>query len=342
MHGIEAKLMALVMLVRCMLQVSSGPIDAGHPGIDGSRSSSSSSSNYSNNSLLSAAVAQSVADGAPWALDGSQTAGIVVVVSTRRGASTAIAEGVGAHPCAYSFNEILGRPQFPVGYSKYDHHSNLQKYLGGRKKLLSGNQANGTKLLEDARSARELFCAARPRVVREACGDVCVVALKMHVDDWLPQRIGVGHHLWASWEQLVTAPDVAAVVVTRDTLQNFCSLHWAIKTNCWGHDPSQQANRKKRPPCVATRASRQFAARVESAMNFTRNALASKGRPWLDLPFETYVADPAAGLQRVLGAAGLAVPPLPWSTTCAVAWCETKRKSWPACGGDLATCLAIN
>ena len=55
--------------------------------------------------------------GAPWAE--AYSAPIVLIVSTQRGASTELAELVGNHPCGTSFNELLVRPHFPAGYSKY-------------------------------------------------------------------------------------------------------------------------------------------------------------------------------------------------------------------------------
>ena len=80
---------------------------------------------------------------------------------------------------------------------------------------------------------------------------------------------------------------------------------------------------------------------VMARMNAARATLASAEREWLELPFEAYIADPVDGARRVLAAAGLAVPALAWSTTCAVAWCTDEAKSWPACRDNLANCLAI-
>ena len=282
-----------------------------------------------------AVVERALEDGAPWTLGHSdtQTASIFVVVGTRRGASTEVAEIIGNHPCGYSFNEMLKHGHFPTGYEKYRHRAtDLASYLNPQ-------IFRDAHWLDDARRARAEFCAGRPRVVRETCGGVCVVALKMHVKAYL------NHNNAASWKRLLSASDVASFIVTRNTLQNHCSLGWATTNKCWGHNPNQKGEGNctpaLRPPCVASNKSRTFGRKVMARMNVTRATLASAGRGWLELPFETYIADPVDGARRVLAAAGLAVPALAWSTTCAVAWCTDEAKSWPACGDNLATCLAI-
>ena len=68
------------------------------------------------------------AAGAPWTLGGA-AAQLVVVVSTRRSASTEAAEVVGDHPCGASFNELLHYDKFPSGFPKYAKGSHPSDFL---------------------------------------------------------------------------------------------------------------------------------------------------------------------------------------------------------------------
>ena len=89
--------------------------------------------------------------------------------------------------------------------------------------------------LDDALRVRDLFCASRPPEVKAHCGGQCVVALKMHLNNY----IGDAHE--APWLKLLTAPDVGVVVVQRGGVENFCSIKAAKETLFWGHSPAQCA-----------------------------------------------------------------------------------------------------
>ena len=272
---------------------------------------------------LASAAGVARAAGAPWTLGGA-AAELVVVVSTRRSASTEAAEVVGDHPCGASFNELLHYDKFPSGFPKYAKGSHPSDFLDLPTVLKRGRPKKGLghdDWLGDATAARAKFCESRPAVVRDACGDTCVVALKLHVDNFVEGDRD------PKFAELVTAPTVAAVLLERDAAAARCSLDHARAHGDWGHTPDAHAAAKD--ACRPGAATRDYGRRVAARFRFAREALDRAGRPRLELPFDAYVADVANASARILAAAGLALPPEPWRRTCAEPWCA--NASWPAC-----------
>ena len=270
---------------------------------------------------------------------------IALVVSTQRGASTAVAEIVGSHPCGASFNEMLVREHFPTGYDKY------KSYKGGIRKAI--NEIVGEQIvqgpfqhkqwLQDAVRVRDRFCDARPRPVKDHCGDTCVVALKMHLNNFIA---------WPrdpQWIELLTSPVVSTVMLQRGGVENYCSILASTRADFWGHNPSERRRRNPdtglrrlrarmadeiRSNCLWTNSTKanDWARTVEHRFDVARQVLrrSSLARPWLDLTFERFIAagggDARSPMARkVLDHVGLGDPGV-WDT-CGLGWCA--RRSWP-------------
>lgn len=241
---------------------------------------------------------------------------LAVIVSTARGASTETAEALGAHPCAVSLNEMLGGHTWtPTGYERYRPKTNLLH------ELHLGRGLKHSRWLADALYVRERFCALRPQEVKESCDSACLVVFKMHLDGYIEDAND------GPWETLITSEDVAAIVVQRDAMENYCSMRKAIERKDWGHTPGTHADQTPwncRGKDEA--AKKQYVTNVPKKFNATRESLERASRPWLEIPFATYVADPAAAEERMLDFVGLQLPPLRWRSTCTYSWC--KEYSW--------------
>ena len=254
---------------------------------------------------------------APWTTgEASDVPKLAVVVSTQRGASTETAEAIGKHPCAVSLNELLGghrKPPFGHEYNKYltvDMLSRLAPNFDFRRNAW----------LPDALTIRKAFCSRRPTKVKAACGEACLVVLKMHLNNYIDSATD------APWLELITSPLTRAIVVQREALANFCSIRKARTRLDWGHTPQAQRSSASFP-CAPTAASREFEKNVTSRFNVTRHALEQANRSWLELPFAEYVADPSAAAVRMLNFVGLRQPPPRFRDTCTYSWCRTY--SWP-------------
>lgn len=270
---------------------------------------------------------------------------LVVVASTQRGASTEVAEIVAMHPCGASFNEMLVHGHFPDGYDKYTdvRYKGRQGIPAALNKLV-GEEIVGDHLahkywLDDAMRVRDLFCSSRPQPVKNRCGEECVVALKMHLNNY----IGSAHD--KPWIELLTSPDVAAVVVQRGGVENYCSIAAAKETGFWGHSPTQckeavaggqceEAAELKSKCIVETSAkANEWAAEVDLRFDVARQELSRARRLWLDVPFEQFVAGGGGELRselavRVLDHLNLGDPEV-WDT-CGLPWCANYSWPWPA------------
>ena len=266
--------------------------------------------------------------GAPWAE--AYSAPIVLIVSTRRGASTELAELIGNHPCGASFNELLQHSHFPAGYK----YVNAGWKMRGYKDFLNVSSLRKSSWLDDARHVRARFCRSRPATVVNVCGDTCTVSLKMHLDTFVTTVAD------PDWLRLVTAKDVRAVVVQRDALENYCSIRKSTATHDWGHTPAahmdnvgKQASWKLTSKCdLSSQAARHFGATVPARFNATRTALAAAGRPFMELPFSQYIANSSRAGARVLAFCGLRQPPSSWQGACCLPWCKTC--DWPVASGS--------
>jgi len=253
----------------------------------------------------------------------------VLIVATQRGASTEIAETVGNHPCAVSFNELLERGHFPSGYDKYVDATKMEgfpKYL-----RMTRDALRRKAWLSDALMVRERFCAARPAVVKQLCGDLCIVALKAHLN-----VLAIATD--KSWFELVNSSLVRAVIVERDAKQLFCSIQRVKQTGDWGHTPEAHARFAEAHDNTTTAANRtvhecnlaylkKFKATLQTRFGATRDALKAANRPWLELPFASYVGDQERSAERMLHFVGLRSPPPAWRSACPMAWCRECR--WP-------------
>ena len=292
--------------------------------------------------------------GAPWVSE-QLPAEIMLVVSTQRGMSTEAAEAIGSHPCSASFNEILVSSHLPPSddYPKYRTNAFWGQYaasLGNLTSLATSPHHLDTQFwLSQARTLRDSFCARRPREVRDACGGVCVVALKLHVNP-NPLNVSAAWHegddptgYWGGKKkkmlELLRSPHVRTVIVQRDAVDAFCSIRRAQQSHDWHHRPQHgEATATAHgggggsggaPPCNNETADADgFAWLVERRFAQARTALEGAGRAWLELPFAEYAADPEAGKARLLGSAGLRLPPPHWRSTCTMPWCS--RYSWGA------------
>ena len=234
---------------------------------------------------------------------------LVLIVSTQRGASTETAEAIAAHPCATSWNELLLHAHFPKGYNYPQ---------GSLQDLLNVSRLRHATWLADALAVRRRVCSTRPKALVDACGDVCVVALKMHLNNYIASATD------GPWLELVTSEHVRAIVVERDGLETYCSILRAKRTGDWGHTPQAHTSNESRLPCVRseasercgwrnesrlpcvrTEASERFVADVRARFAATRSALRGANRTWLELPFATYVANPSAAAARMRAFVGL-------------------------------------
>ena len=278
---------------------------------------------------------------------------LVVIASTQRGGSTELAEVVGMHPCGASFNELLVHGHFPGGYAKYKRlYADVEsgkRVAGGLPEALNqqvGEEIVGSHLqhrrwLDDALRVRALFCGSRPQPVKDRCGEQCVVALKMHLNNY------IGDARDAPWVELLTSPDVAVVVSQRGGLENYCSIAAATGAAFWGHSPAQceaasdacaKAARLKQT-CNAENSTKahEWAAEVELRFDAARDELSRAGRLWLDVPFEQFVAEGGGEARselavRVLDHLDLGDPEV-WDS-CGLPWCA--NYSWPWKGSALA------
>jgi len=255
--------------------------------------------------------------GAPWANDAAE---IVIMVSTARGASTETAEALGStHPCSASFNEVLKYSNFPVGYDRYRQDQSYKDYF-------SPCPLSHHRWLQDAVTARSRFCAGRPQEVRDVCGSVCVVVLKMHLDAFIDNE----HD--PAWTELIMSKHVRAAVIERNERDTFCSIQRSQVSNDWGHTPSESTGKVSRKdiPCDETSAAADdFVHKVQLRFNTTRELLGQKeASSWIELPFNEYIADVDAGRTRLYELAGLQMPPNEWRDTCGLDWCA--HFSWPS------------
>ena len=143
---------------------------------------------------------------------------------------------------------------FPTGYARYRKGSSYQDYLNVSK-------LRHASWLSDALAVREGFCKSRPKVLLDACGDVCVVVLKMHLNNYISSATD------APWLALVTSEHTRAIIVEREGLQNYCSILSADRTHDWGHTPDahNQTLRSGRP-CHKTEESQRFVADVQALL----------------------------------------------------------------------------
>lgn len=252
----------------------------------------------------------------------------VLILGNRRGATTETAEHIGNHPCAASFNELIRSDHFPRGYRKYKHKEGMKKYLK-IKRLTPAHQ------LSSALEARAHFCNARPDAVKRVCGDVCVIAFKVHLD-----TMDVSEEFYADRR-------TRAVVLERDRLQNFCSNFWAYSHADSGHTPSAHKTKGLvRPPCTPANVEKDGAyfrksgswkgakgnyaaydALITPKFNAIRRHLNERNRSTLELPFEEYIADAAAANRKLWEFAGLLPPPNDWGPVCPYTWCS--HELWP-------------
>ena len=257
----------------------------------------------------------------------------VLILGNRRGATTETAEHIGNHPCAASFNELIRSDHFPLGYRKYKHKEGMKKYLK-IKRLTPAHQ------LSSALEARAHFCNARPDAVKRVCGDVCVIAFKVHLDAMYISEV------------FYTDRHARAVVLERNRLQNFCSNFWALSHGDHGHRPGTHSFRPtiERPPCTLESVLPEngrsyfkggalwedprgnyaaYDALVTPKFKEVRLLLNEHNRSTLELPFEEYIADTAGANQKLWEFAGLLPPPNDWGPVCPYAWCARKTWSFP-------------
>ena len=179
---------------------------------------------------------------------------------------------------------------FPKGYNYPQ---------GSLQDLLNVSRLRHATWLADALAVRRRVCSTRPKALVDACGDVCVVALKMHLNNYIASATD------GPWLELVTSEHVRAIVVERDGLETYCSILRAKRTGDWGHTPQAHTSNESRLPCVRTEASERFVADVRARFAATRSALRGANRTWLELPFATYVANPSAAAARMRAFVGL-------------------------------------
>lgn len=253
---------------------------------------------------------------------GVESPHFVLVISTRRGASTEAAEHIGSHPCSTSWNELISHSQFPSGYAKYKQSGNYEKYIGVDHLLPIAN----VSALNAVSALRQSFCNGRPPAVRDKCGDACVIALKIHVDESYPL---------AAMVALLKSPNTSSVFVVRNATESFCSIRWARSENgSFAHTPNAHAiHGDERPPCIRTDENSvemtAFEHKVASQLAFGRNTLRDSGHYWFELPFTSFVSDPTRSTNILWSSFGLAVPPRnsEWEKTCPYDYCEVR--SWP-------------
>ena len=156
-----------------------------------------------------------------------------------------------------------------------------------------------------------------------------MVSLEMHLDNYVE---GVTD---PDWVRLVTAKDVRAVVVQRNTSETYCSIQRAMANHDWGHVPAahkHQVTYNSSKPCnLSSDKARDFVATVPRKFDATRAALAAAGRPFLELPFSEYIANTSRAAARVYAFSGLQQPPPKWQGACCLPWC--KRCNWPMSSG---------
>jgi len=266
----------------------------------------------------------------PWALPlpASERAEFVIIVSTQRSASTETAELIGKHPCGVSFNELLWAPQFPLGYA-YNENKQFKDYLGVK---VIGRE----NWLGNALGVRRGFCQSRPQVVLDACGDLCVVALKIHLNQenlsgpFVIQTSEDGRNetaIDAQWEKLLTYHGTRAVIVERDEEETRCSIARAQRMRDWGHTPDAHKVTYNATPCASLMTNDKWASRVRESFNVSRAALRRAARPYLELPFAYWVANTHAAENKLFKFAGLIRPPKVFEGKCWQPWC--KSYSWP-------------
>jgi len=260
-------------------------------------------------------------EGGPWS-NSTDHAEFAQIISTSRGASTEVAEYVGSHPCAVSFNEILYHNRFPSNYEKrYIQNGDYKKYL-----KLSHINGNPSNWLSSIKAARTTFCQGRPTEVKDVCGDVCVVALKIHINlskDYKEKFKG--------YKNLLAYKGSGVIVVERDFYQVYCSIDYARNGGGWGHKPSQ-GHVKPKPNCTKlvqnNKKAKEFVQSVTKRFNETRAYLQGKCVPSLELPFTYFVSTDAAAVKEALFRhLGLISPPKRWRDTCSQPWCP--KYSWP-------------
>jgi len=266
----------------------------------------------------------------PWALQlpAIERAEFVIIVSTQRSASTETAELIGKHPCGVSFNELLWAPQFPLGYA-YREYTQFKDYLGVR---VIGRD----NWLGNALDVRRGFCQSRPQVVLDACGDLCVVALKIHLNQeqlsgpfviHASEQSGNETDIDPQWKKLLTYYGTRAVIVERDEEETHCSIARAERTRDWGHTPDAHKYNFNATPCANLAPNDKWASRVRESFNVSRSALRTAERPYLELPFSYWVANTRAAEDKLLAFAGLFRPPEAFEGKCWLPWC--KSYSWP-------------
>lgn len=281
----------------------------------------------------------------------------LLIASTRRSASSEAAEQIGNHPCAASFNELVEHAHFQPGYSKYK--ANLDPGKGGTSVFDQEHTPNAgyeeytgfhslskapPNMLANALAARQKFCDARPQVVLDVCGSVCVIALKIHMDVSHCQGKKVTECTGPDVLNLITYQHAKTVFLERSRLANFCSLQWALFSNDYGATPDTHATKyTSRPPCNTGEEANaifngyknvglwltfeKFVKKVDMGFGRSRDALRKRGQAALEVTFADYVKDPAAEAERMLTFAGLVTPVGEWLDVCPYAWCVEMK--WP-------------
>ena len=237
---------------------------------------------------------------------------------------------------------MLVHGHFPTGYDKYkDQKAGIPGALNemaGKGTMGSHDRLQRWHWLDDAVRVRDRFCASRPQPIQDHCGEKCVVALKMHLNNYIDSA----HD--QPWIELITSPDVAVVVQQRGGFENYCSIIAAKKSGFWGHNPSQEgsvrakkADEVKRE-CLANAAKKgrlkkaveEWSKEIDRRFEVTRKELRCAEHSWLDLPFEDWAAggggEPRSdSALKILDHIGLGDPEV-WDT-CGLQWCA--NYSWP-------------
>ena len=272
-------------------------------------------------------VEEALAVGAPWAMPNA--AELVIVVAEARGASTDVAEaGIASHPCAVSFNEGIEHDGAPVDYDEYNSKGTkgtLKMAELVRDDELYENRKE--KILEFLTRARANYCADRPLEVKRVCGDVCVVAVKVH-DTYVMNRL-------TGFKDLLSSNRSRLLIVERDVDARYCSLHKSSVTHNWAHNPEQheKSNFSTRGVKCPSHAPSDFKQMQLDYYDEVRKFTRANAIPRLEIPFEWYVQQNPDHTRSIIQSfAGLLPFPPQFKATCTAPWC--KHFIWPVVNND--------
>lgn len=241
----------------------------------------------------------------------------VMVFGAQRAASTSIADALGSHMCATSFNEFTGHPRFAQALPDSEHDCMEAAQCDFVRGGCNGPRwlHRTTNILDVFKESRNAWCTrnhSHPRSPWPSCQESCVVSSKFHAHLWHPDVISAA--MKESLKQMMAYPGTRVVLVERiDLAAQECSLNYSLATDIWHGGDHAVQDRWKQEHCSG-KATQQFKKRMRGFYSWVRKTLEGFNKTYFDLPYEKYVANPKGSEAQLHSFAGL--PPQSYRASC--------------------------